>query len=158
MTQTEADLKQWQQHQTRFQKIFGNEAILDKSFQKIKLKELERIYQKNKKTTDPLEKTTLQWLKAGNKSVEKKLYPRFRQRLWRRLNLVGQRMIAGKPEQVKVKPVPAVPASENWMNLHVTNTNSVKQPDRNTARKDIPKTPRVRVPEAEGNTLHMSRS
>jgi len=40
MTQTETDLKKWQQQQARFQKIFGTEAILDKGFQKIKLLEL----------------------------------------------------------------------------------------------------------------------
>lgn len=162
MTKTETDLKKWQQQQARFQKIFGNEAILDRSFQKVKLKELEKIYRRNKGTSDPVEKATLQWLKAGNKSIERQLYPRFRQRLLRRLAAAVRRVILGKPKRpARPKEASANPAAKNWMEQHVHRTNGMNRTDkkneRKAATKSIPKAPRVRVPESEGNAIRMSR-
>lgn len=158
MTQTEADLKGWQQQQSRFQKIFGNDAILDKSFQKIKLKELEKIYRNNKRTGDPVEKATLQWLKAGNKSIERMLYPRFRQRLIRHLiRGIRSRNVANTKQQRNVSPEAAV--SKGWMERHVNGATGLKQPNQHTGRvmREVHKEPRVRMSEAEGNALRMSR-
>lgn len=161
MTQTETDLKKWQQ-QVRFQKIFGTEAILDKGFQKIKLLELEKIYQKNKSTADPLEQATLQWLKAGNKHIEKQLYPHFRQRLWRRIVSTARNgMAEGPGQQTKPKEAQANPPGQTWMEQHVLDRTGerqhIKADDKRIQTKSAAKTPRVRVSESEGNAIRMSR-
>jgi hypothetical protein len=162
MTQTETDLKKWQQQQARFQNIFGNDAILDKGFQKIKLLELEKIYQKNKGTADPLEKATLQWLKAGNKHIEKQLYPHFRQRLWRLIVSAARNSIPEEPrQQTKPKEAQANQAGQSWMEQHVFNRTDARQSgkadNKSAQTKSTAKTPRVRISESENHAIRMSR-
>lgn len=109
-----------------------------------------------------MEQASLQWLKVGNKHIEKQLYPHFRQRLWRRMVSAARKAIPEEPTpSIKPKEAPANTPGENWLEQHIHQTPKVNQHDKTDDRKaqakSTSKTPRVRVSERENHAIRISR-
>jgi hypothetical protein len=79
-------MENWRQAELRHAAVFGKAALRTRGYQKIRLSEMQRIYQthqKGKLTLD--DRVRLRLLRSGNRHLEKQLYPNRLVRYTRRL-------------------------------------------------------------------------
>jgi len=72
MNKIEKDLLSWQQREQKFAATYPKGALDSKAFQKVKHKEMMRLYRKHQGTaTSPDERVNLAMLRAANRGMEK---------------------------------------------------------------------------------------
>lgn len=92
-----AELGSWSKQEHKFRELFGNDAIRDRDFQKMKLAEYDRLWQKYQgkaMTTD--EKSMLVMLRFQRRKLEKTLYPGILRRIFHRAAVGIKALVANR--------------------------------------------------------------
>lgn len=86
MSRLSKEMENWRQAELRHAAVFGKASLRTRGYQKIRLAEMQRIYQTHQKGKLSLDdRVRLRLLRSGNRHLEKQLYPNRLVRYTRRL-------------------------------------------------------------------------
>lgn len=95
-------MENWRQAELRHASVFGKAALRTKGYQKIRLAEMQRIYQSHRGSKLTLDdRVRLRLLRSGNRHLEKQLYPNRLVRYGRRLLRFTGRTIRKGVRQIR---------------------------------------------------------
>ncbi len=98
-----SELSNWNQQENKFGALFGQEALKDREFLKMKLENYDQLYYKyNGKAQTPDEKAMMTMLRFQRRKMERSLYPGLLRRMLHRAGARLQAMWAGNRETVTV--------------------------------------------------------
>ncbi|WP_214072588.1 hypothetical protein [Mucilaginibacter sp. dw_454] len=98
-----SELSNWNQQENKFGALFGQEALKDREFLKMKLENYDQLYYKyNGKAQTPDEKAMMTMLRFQRRKMERSLYPGLLRRILHRGRARLRAMWTGNRENVTI--------------------------------------------------------
>ncbi len=85
----------WHKRQEQYARVFGDQALNSRTFAKIRLEEMQKLYRQNNPPRNLDERVSLKMLRSANRNLERRIYPNRIFRMTRRFLLSSQRLVGG---------------------------------------------------------------